>query len=57
MRAFTPTGETADVEYVAPQDDKTALVLASMKELFYELKKTVFSYTGTTKIAKEIGLI
>lgn len=57
LRAFTPTGETADVEYVAPADDKAAKILIIMKDLFYELKKSVFAYTGTTKLAKEVGLI
>lgn len=58
LRAFTPTGEKADVSYVvSPTDDKTELLLSTMTMLFYELKKAVFSYTGTTKLAKTIGLI
>ena len=58
FRAFMPTEETADVEYVVEaKDEKSELILNTMSMLFYELKKAVFSYTGTTKIAKEIGLI
>jgi len=58
LRAFTPTGEKADVSYVvSPADDKTELLLSTMTMLFYELKKAVFSYTGTTKLAKSLGLI
>ncbi len=57
LRAFTPTGETADVDYVVPADNRTAEILSVMRELFYELKKSIFSYTGTTGIARKLGLI
>lgn len=58
LRAFTPTGEKADVSYVVePKDNNTEMLLSTMTMLFYELKKAIFSYTGTTKLAKSLGLI
>ncbi len=58
LRAFTPTGEKSDVSYVVSQKKKkTEMLLSTMTMLFYELKKAVFSYTGTTKLAKSLGLI
>ncbi len=58
LRAFTPTGEKADVSYVVEsKDNNTEMLLSTMTMLFYELKKAIFSYTGTTKLAKSLGLI
>lgn len=57
FRLFVPTGETADVEYVAPETSNASLVKDKIMEVLYEMKKAVFSYTGTTKFARELGLI
>ena len=57
FRLFTPTGETADVVYVAPTQSESEKIKQLILTALYEMKKAVFEYTGTTKIAKELGLI
>ncbi len=58
FRIFVPTGETADVEYVAPsENDSYQQILDYIMLSLYEIKKSIFEYTGTTKYAKALGLL
>lgn len=57
FRIFMPTGESADIEYVAPTNTRSEEIISIIMDALYEIKKSVFEYTGTTKIAREIGLI
>ena len=56
FRAFMPTGETADVVYVA-ENNAGSEYIEIAKKAFQELKKAVFEYTGLTKYAKMFGLL
>ena len=56
FRNFMPTGETAEVVYVA-EDDTIAKYMEIASKAFTTLKKSIFDYTGLTKYAKALGLI
>lgn len=56
FRSFMPTGETAEVVYVA-ENDTMSKYLEIASAAFTEFKKAVFEYTGLTKYAKAFGLI
>lgn len=58
FRQFVPTGETADVDYVyESKNDTHKQIIDAIMDALYEIKKSVFEYTGTTKYAKALGLI
>lgn len=58
FRIFTPTGESADVNYVANiQDDRKDQIVNIIMIALYEVKKSIFEYTGTVKYARMLGLL
>ena len=57
FNAFTPTGETADVEYVAPESDPLDIILGKILDIFVSLKTEVFELTGLDGIAEALGII
>lgn len=58
FRIFTPTGESASVDYVASNDSSTREQIIDIIMLaFYEAKKSIFEYTGTVKYARALGLL
>ena len=52
FNAFTPTGEIADVGYVAPEKSDRDKVLDRMLRLFVSLKTDIFELLGIDKIEK-----
>lgn len=57
FNAFVPTGESADVEYVAPSGSVADDVLSLILSLFVDLKTEVFDLLGLSGIAEEFGII
>ena len=57
FNAFMPTGETADVEYVAPKNNAADDVLRIALTVFAELKTEIFSLIGLEEIAEDLGII
>ncbi len=57
FNAFVPTGESADVEYVAPSGSIADDVLSLILSLFVDLKTEVFDLLGLSGIAEALGII
>ena len=52
-----PTGESADVEYVAPSGSIADDVLSLILSLFVDLKTEVFDLLGLSGIAEALGIV
>ena len=50
FNGFVPTGESADVEYVAPKTSAADQILDTILRLFVTLKTDIFELTGLDKI-------
>ena len=57
FNAFMPTGESADVEYVAPSGSIADDVLSLILSLFVDLKTEVFDLLGLSGIAEALGIV
>ena len=57
FNAFVPTGESADVEYVAPSGSIADDVLSLILSLFVDLKTEVFDLLGLSGIAEALGIV
>ena len=55
--SFTPTGETADVEYVAPERNTLDALLDIILDVFISFKTQVFTFLGLDGIARDLGVI
>ena len=53
---FTPTGESADVDYVAPKENLTDKVFDTMLRMFVSLKTDIFELIGLDKIESLMGI-
>ena len=57
FNTFVPTGESADVEYVAPSGSIADDVLYLILSLFVDFKTEVFDLLGLSGIAEALGII
>lgn len=53
---FTPTGESADVDYVAPKENLADKVFDTMLRMFVSLKTDIFELIGLDKIESPMGI-
>ncbi len=53
---FTPTGESADVDYVAPKENLADKVFDTMLRMFVSLKTDIFELIGLDKIESLMGI-